>query len=89
MKKNQIKFLEWLSAEGLDPTTTLFGRAFLRNIAMKNGMAWAPAWIVKDKGRVDSRGFYRVPEFAEYMKQRNAPNAAAAPVPAPAMAGSV
>lgn len=77
MKKTQIKFLEWMAAEGLDPTSTVFTRSFLRSIAMKNGMAWAPAWIVKDKSRIDSRGSYRVPEYSEYIKQRGLANQAA------------
>ena len=67
MKKTQIKFLEWMAAEGLDPTSTVFTRSFLRSIAMKNGMAWAPAWIVKNKSRNINRGYYSIPEYATYV----------------------
>jgi hypothetical protein len=90
LKKNRIRFLTWLAAEGADPTSSLFSRAYLRTVAIKNGMAWAPAWIVKDKGRVDSRGFYRVPEYADFMKQNPAIVAVnPAQTAAPVMAGSV
>lgn len=66
LKKNQIKFLEWMHAE-LGPTVhTSFSRAFLRSVAVKHGMAWAPAWIVKDKARTINRGYYSIPEFATY-----------------------
>ena len=67
LKKNQIKFLEWIAAEGIHPTQTSFSRAFLRIVARKNGMAWAPAWIVKNKSRNINRGYYSIPEYATYM----------------------
>ena len=41
---------------------------------MKNGMAWAPAWIVKDKSRSTTRGLYRIPEFATYLELINIPS---------------
>jgi len=67
LKKNQIKFLEWIHAEGVNAGQTSFSRAFLKTVAMKNGMAWAPAWIVKNKSRNINRGYYSIPEYATYV----------------------
>ena len=44
-----------------------FDRALLRDIAINNGMKWAPAWIVKDKSRQKTRGIYMVPEVVDYI----------------------
>jgi hypothetical protein len=44
-----------------------FTRGFLRSVAIKHGMAWAPAWIVKDKSRQIIRGVYSVPEYSAYV----------------------
>ena len=73
LKKNQIKFLEWMHAELNGAVQTSFSRAFLRSVAVKNGMAWAPAWIVKDKARNNNRGYYSVPEYATYTVSLTAP----------------
>jgi len=44
-----------------------FNRSYLRDIAINNGMKWAPAWIVKDKNRIKNRGSYMVPEVCDYI----------------------
>ena len=59
----------WLAGA---PAVTLkadhgFNRSYLREIAINNGMKWAPAWIVKDKNRKKNRGYYMVPEVADYI----------------------
>ena len=88
LKRNQLEFLRWLHEDG--STGHNFSRNYLRTIAMKHGMAWAPAWIVKDKSRIISRGLYAVPEYAEYVKSLS-PNSAtdAANAATPNMAGSI
>jgi hypothetical protein len=68
LRTNQMEFCSWIYDEGRrDPNHTNFSRQFLRHVAWKHGMAWAPAWIVKDKTRITSRGIYSVPEFAIYI----------------------
>ena len=52
-----------------DPTKTTFKRGELKTIAEQGGWAWAPAWIVKDKNRVVTRGTYNVPELAEFIAE--------------------
>lgn len=65
---NQIKFCEWLYKAGhTDPNRLVFDRSYLRALSMQNGMAWAPAWIVKDKTRVTGRGLYSIPELGVYI----------------------
>ncbi|NDG62398.1 MAG: hypothetical protein EBY29_02890 [Planctomycetes bacterium] len=55
------------------PCPTAFSRDVLRTIANGNGMRWAPAWIVKDVTRKAARGYYSVPEVADYMATMTAP----------------
>lgn len=70
----QTRFCEWLYKDGhTNPQSCLFGRAYLRSVALKNGMQWAPAWIVKDKSRVTTRGLYSVPELEAYIAMMNVP----------------
>lgn len=70
----QTRFCEWLYKDGhTNPQSCLFGRAYLRSVALKNGMQWAPAWIVKDKSRVTTRGLYSVPELVAYIAMMNVP----------------
>ena len=79
LRFNQHAFCYWIHTELSDAQRahyTLnpnFTRAFLRSIAIKHGMAWAPAWIVKDKSRQTSRGVYSVPEYSAYVASINAP----------------
>jgi len=90
LKRNQLEFLRWLHEDTGGHTHSAFSRNYLRTVAMKHGMAWAPAWIVKDKSRIISRGLYAVPEYAEYVKSLS-PNSAtdAANAATPNMAGSI
>ena len=77
LKPRQLQFIQWMDEHypaTVDADTT-FSRGELRILAIKNGVKWAPAWIVKDTSRQCGRGEYRVPELAEYRG-----NAATAPV---------
>jgi hypothetical protein len=47
-------------------TTSEFSRKDIKQIANDHGIAWAPAWIVKDQKRVTKRGMYSVPELTAY-----------------------
>ena len=71
LRANQIQFCKWIwdaGASNPDGNGNYhYSRAFLRYIAIKNGMQWAPAWIVKDKSRNVGRGLYNVPEMAAYI----------------------
>lgn len=69
-----LMFCQWLYLDGnTNKQNYQFTRKYLRAIAMKNGMAWAPAWIVKDKSRKTTRGLYSVPELVSYI-ELNSPN---------------
>ncbi len=77
LKPRQLQFIQWMDEHypaTVDADTT-FSRGELRILAVKNGVKWAPAWIVKDTSRQRGRGEYVVPELAEYR------NSAAAPAP--------
>jgi len=68
LKAKQQEFVQWLFDDGNhDQDKTTFQRGYLKRIANDNGMAWAPAWIVKDTNRVSKRGFYAVPELADFI----------------------
>jgi len=68
LKAKQQEFVQWLFDDGNhDQDKTTFQRGYLKRIANDNGMAWAPAWIVKDTNRVSKRGFYIVPELADFI----------------------
>jgi len=68
MKTKQQEFIQWLFDDNNhDEDSTTFQRGYLKRIANDNGMAWAPAWIVKDTTRVSKRGFYNVPELADFI----------------------
>ena len=79
LKPNQILFLEWIYAEELKRAVALglmctsvipntsFSRQYLKTIAKLHGMSWAPAWIVKNVNRIQSRGFYNIPEYTEWV----------------------
>ena len=53
-------------------TTSEFSRKDIKQIANDHGIAWAPAWIVKDQKRVTKRGMYSVPELTAYSNVINA-----------------
>ena len=73
LKAKQQNFIHLLdhAYEGDATADTTFKRGFLKKIANDNGIAWAPAWIVKDTSRVRGRGEYLVPELADYRGQVN------------------
>ena len=62
LKKKQQDFIHLMDA-ACPAGATEFTRGELKKIANDNGIAWAPAWIVKDQSRVVKRGVYRVPEL--------------------------
>jgi len=69
LKAKQQEFVQWLFDDGNhDQDKTTFQRGYLKRIANDNGMGWAPAWIVKDTNRVSKRGFYIVPELADFIR---------------------
>ena len=45
----------------------VFKRNYLKTVANINGIAWAPAWIVKDVSRITDRGMYAIPELNQLM----------------------
>lgn len=68
LKPKQQAYIQLLDAafEGTVDADTTFTRGYLKQVANDNGIAWAPAWIVKDASRVRGRGAYVVPELASY-----------------------
>jgi|TARA_R100000008_G_C3532823_1_gene140246 polysaccharide deacetylase 2 family uncharacterized protein YibQ len=65
----QQEFIQWIFDDGnQSPDEVHFKRSELKKIANDNGMAWAPAWIVKDTSRVSKRGIYHVPELADFIE---------------------
>jgi hypothetical protein len=73
LKAKQQAFIRCIAESIGSMTTTEFSRKDLKEIANDHGIAWAPAWIVKDKTRVVKRGMYSVPELAAYRNSQNAP----------------
>ena len=70
LKPKQQEFIQWLFDDGNhDEDKTMFQRGYLKRVANDNGMAWAPAWLVKDTGRVSKRGFYNVPELSDFIRE--------------------
>ena len=63
LKKKQQDFIHLMDAVVPADHGTEFTRGHLKKIANTYGIAWAPAWIVKDQSRVVKRGVYRVPEL--------------------------
>jgi hypothetical protein len=66
LKAKQQAFIRCIAESIGSMTTVEFSRKDLKEIANDHGIAWAPAWIVKDKNRVVKRGLYSVPELAAY-----------------------
>jgi hypothetical protein len=73
LKAKQQAFIHCIAESIGSMTTTEFSRKDLKDIANDHGIAWAPAWIVKDKNRVVKRGLYSVPELAAYRNSQNEP----------------
>ena len=64
LKTRQRAFVQHLYDAGHDTIGDIvFKRNYLKSVANINGIAWAPAWIVKDVSRVTARGMYAVPEL--------------------------
>ena len=70
LKKKQQDFIHLMDRD-IETDETEFTRGALKKIANDNGIAWAPAWIVKDISRCVKRGTYRVPELAAYRNYRD------------------
>ena len=66
LKAKQQAFIRCIAESIGSMTTVEFSRKDLKEIANDHGIAWAPAWIVKDQKRVIKRGMYSVPELASY-----------------------
>ena len=66
LKNKQQMFIRCMHESLKGATTTEFSRKDLKQIANDHGIAWAPAWIVKDQKRVVKRGIYSVPELTAY-----------------------
>ena len=66
LKNKQQMFIRCMHESLKGATTTEFSRKDLKQIANDHGIAWAPAWIVKDQKRVTKRGIYSVPELTAY-----------------------
>ena len=73
LKAKQQAFIRCMAESIGSMTTVEFSRKDLKEIANDHGIAWAPAWIVKDQKRVVKRGIYSVPELASYRNSQNAP----------------
>ena len=70
LKKKQQDFIHLMDRD-IETDESEFTRGELKKIANDNGIAWAPAWIVKDSSRCVKRGLYRVPELAAYRNYRD------------------
>ena len=66
LKNKQQMFIRCMHESLKGATTTEFSRKDLKQIANDHGIAWAPAWIVKDQKRMAKRGIYSVPELTAY-----------------------
>ena len=56
LKAKQQAFIRCISESHGSMPTSEFSRKELKEIANEHGIAWAPAWIVKDQKRVIKRG---------------------------------
>tara|TARA_R110000744_G_scaffold193924_1_gene312725 strand:- start:66 stop:464 length:399 start_codon:yes stop_codon:yes gene_type:complete len=70
LKPKQVSFLQHLYDAGHNTNgDVVFKRNYLKTVANINGIAWAPAWIVKDVSRITDRGMYAIPELNELMNK--------------------
>jgi len=65
LKTRQQAFIKFLHDEGF--TNTLIKREDLQMVAVKYGLGSPPAWLVRDTTRRSKRGYYEIPELAEYI----------------------
>jgi len=76
LKPKQVAFLQHLYDAGHNTEgDVVFKRNYLKTVANTNGIAWAPAWIVKDVSRVTDRGMYAVPELNQLIAEHTATTA--------------
>ena len=71
LKNKQQMFIRCMHESLKGKPTIEFSRKDLKQIANDHGIAWAPAWIVKDQKRVVKRGIYSVPELTAYCNAIN------------------
>ena len=71
LKNKQQMFIRCMHESLKGKPTIEFSRKDLKQIANDHGIAWAPAWIVKDQKRVTKRGIYSVPELTAYCNAIN------------------
>jgi len=76
LKSKQQDFIRTVATAALDEgmaisADTTYSRGWLRKVAMTMGIAWAPAWIVKDVSRQRGRGEYLVPEVQAWLLNQN------------------
>ena len=67
LKPRQQAFILALYEHGLrNPQVK---REELQVVAVKYGLGSPPAWIVRDVARRSKRGYYEIPELADYINQ--------------------
>ena len=76
LKSKQQDFIRTVATAALDEgmaisADTTYSRGWLRKVAQSVGIAWAPAWIVKDVSRQRGRGEYLVPEVQVWLLNQN------------------
>ena len=71
LKNKQQMFIRCMHESLKGKPTIEFSRKDLKQIANDHGIAWAPAWIVKDQKRMVKRGIYSVPELTAYCNAIN------------------
>ena len=71
LKNKQQMFIRCMYHSLGGKPTIEFSRKDLKQIANDHGIAWAPAWIVKDQKRMVKRGIYSVPELTAYCNAIN------------------
>lgn len=67
LKTRQQAFIIFLHDNGI--RNTLVKREELQILSVKYGLGSPPAWIVRDLTRRTKRGYYEIPELADYMNQ--------------------
>ena len=68
LSRREQVFVEALVDSGV--TRTKITRGDMRDAMNALGLAWPPAWIVKEHDRRAGRGYYDVPEIADVIASR-------------------
>tara|TARA_R100000005_G_C4857675_1_gene120714 strand:- start:67 stop:402 length:336 start_codon:yes stop_codon:yes gene_type:complete len=71
LKPRQRVFIDALVENGI--TRTKITRADMLGAMNQLGLQWPPAWIVKEQGRRNGRGYYDVPEIGEVTQIKTPP----------------